>query len=138
MMAVSAFYLPASERGKREVSQINITPLVDVLLVLLVIFMVAAPAVTGRLDLRLSHATDRRLDTAPPPRVELHVQADGRYLLGGRTLSGVELPAALRALADANAQTVLQISVAQDADYQGFTSALSEAGQQGLANIALK
>ena len=136
-MAVSAFYLPASERGNREVSQMNITPLVDVMLVLLVIFMVSAPVMTGRLDLRLPHMTDRTT-AEPPPRAELRVQADGAYLLDGRTLGKAELPAALQALAEANAQTVLQISAADDADYQGFASALSEAGQQGLANIALK
>ena len=137
-MAVSAFHQSTSDRGSREVSQINITPLVDVMLVLLVIFMVAAPAVTGTMDLHLSQRSDEAMPTAPPPRAELRVQAGGNYTLDGRTLGKAELPAALQALAVSNAQTVLQISVADDADYQGFASALSEAETQGLANIALK
>ena len=136
-MAVSAFYLPASERGNREVSQINITPLVDVMLVLLVIFMVAAPAMTGRLDLGLSHPA-RTTPTNPPPRAELHVLSDGGYRLDGQLLGKAQLPAALQALAQDNARTVLQISVEGEADYQGFASALSEAEAQGLDNIALK
>ncbi len=136
-MAVSAFYLPASERGNREVSQINITPLVDVMLVLLVIFMVSAPVMTGRLDLGLSHPS-RTAPNDPPPRAELHVLSDGGYRLEGQLMSRSQLTVALQALAQDNARTVLQISVDGEADYQGFATALSEAEAQGLDNIALK
>ena len=85
-MAVSAF--PSDTRHhRRDVAEINITPLVDVLLVLLVIFMVTAPVASGRLDLRLPQASPPQ-PAEPPPRVELRVQADGVYLLEGRMLMG--------------------------------------------------
>ena len=107
-MAVSAF--PSDTRHhRRDVAEINITPLVDVLLVLLVIFMVTAPVASGRLDLRLPQASPTQPLT-PPPRVELRVQADGVYLLEGRMLMGEELPAALRTIARKAPTSVLQIS----------------------------
>lgn len=65
-MAVSAFYesIPDTSAG-RDIAAINITPLVDVLLVLLIIFMVAAPVVTHRIDLDLPRPTP---DATPPPQ----------------------------------------------------------------------
>src|SRR5688500_11978423 len=111
-MAVSAF--PSDTRhDQRDVAQINVTPLVDVLLVLLVIVMVTAPVASGRIDLRLPHASPPD-SVEPPPRVELRVQADGVYVLQGRMLVGDELPGALRAIARRAPTSVLQISVAEE------------------------
>ena len=135
-MAVSAF--PSDTRHhRRDVAEINITPLVDVLLVLLVIFMVTAPVASGRLDLRLPQASPPQ-PMQPPPRVELRVQADGVYLLDGRMLIGDELPAALRAIARKAPTSVLQISAAEEADYQAFARALAHAQRSGLDNIAMQ
>ncbi|MBF6023266.1 ExbD/TolR family protein [Lysobacter niastensis] len=134
-MAVSAF--PSDSRQRRDVAEINITPLVDVLLVLLVIFMVTAPAMTGRMDLRLPQAAppDQR---EPPPRVELRVQAHGGYLLDGRAIAADELPDALNTVARAEPSSILQISAADDADYQAFASALAQAQRSGLSNISMQ
>jgi biopolymer transport protein ExbD len=135
-MAVSAF--PSDTRHhRRDVAEINITPLVDVLLVLLVIFMVTAPVASGRLDLRLPQASPTQPLT-PPPRVELRVQADGVYLLDGRMLMGEELPAALRTIARKAPTSVLQISAAEEAEYQAFARALAHAQRSGLDNIAMQ
>ena len=135
-MAVSAF--PSDTRyHRRDVAEINITPLVDVLLVLLVIFMVTAPVASARLDVRLPQVSPPQ-PMEPPPRVELRVQADGVYLLEGRMLIGDELPGALREIARQAPTTVLQISAAQEADYQAFARALAHAQRSGLDNIAMQ
>ena len=135
-MAVSAF--PSDTRyHRRDVAEINITPLVDVLLVLLVIFMVTAPVASARLDVRLPQVSPPQ-PMEPPPRVELRVQADGVYLLEGRMLNGDELPGALREIARQAPTTVLQISAAQEADYQAFARALAHAQRSGLDNIAMQ
>ena len=135
-MAVSAF--PSDTRHhRRDVAEINITPLVDVLLVLLVIFMVTAPVASGRMDLRLPQAGPPD-SVKPPPRVELRVQRDGVYLLEGRMLMGDELPGALRAIARQEPTSVLQITAADDADYQAFARALAHAQRSGLGNIAMQ
>lgn len=134
-MAVSAFYLSDSRShgDHREVAQINITPLVDVMLVLLVIFMMAAPVLTHNLDLRLPQSS--RPDT-PPPRVELQVEGAGSFRLDGVALSRAELPQALRELAQRSPHAVVQIAANADADYQDFAWTLAEAQRSGIRDIA--
>jgi biopolymer transport protein ExbD len=102
--------------------------------VLLVIFMVTAPALTGSLDMRLPLPTRDR--TEPPPRIELRVGSDGAYHLDGAVLARAELAPALEAIARRNPETVLQVAADADADYQGFAWALSEAQQSGIRDIA--
>lgn len=139
-MAVSAFYLSDSRHSAQgehhAVAQINITPLVDVLLVLLVIFMVSAPALTGQLNLRLPQHVPPVVDSEPPPRVELRVGSDGGYRLDGTMLARAELAPALQELARRNPNAVLQVAADADADYQGFAWALAEAQRSGLRDIA--
>lgn len=136
-MAVSAYYESPSRRDARAVAEINITPLVDVMLVLLVIFMVAAPVMSGTLDLKLPLPTPP--DKAePPPRAQLSVQADGSYLLDGQAVAKSMLRDELANLAKAAPRTVLQIGANADADYQGFATAVSAAKESGLQNLALE
>lgn len=136
-MAVSAYFDSPSRSDARAVAEINITPLVDVMLVLLVIFMVAAPVMSGTLDMRLPQPTPPD-KTAPPPRVQLSVQADGSYLLDGQAVAKAMLSDELTNLAKAAPRTVLQISANADADYQGFATAVSAAKDSGLTNLALE
>ena len=68
-------------RGKRLVSDINVVPYIDVMLVLLVIFMVTAPFVpTSTIDLPAVDATPRQ----PEPYIEVQVAADGKLTLQTR------------------------------------------------------
>lgn len=135
-MAVSAFN--DSQRSHHaEVAQINITPLVDVMLVLLVIFMVAAPAMTGQIDMRLP-GKQRDQPLQPPPRVELRVDGAGRFVLDGAALSRHELPEALRELARLQPRVIVEIAAHADAEYQDFAWSLAEAQRSGVRDIAWK
>lgn len=131
-MAVSV--LAQSPRGDQSIAQINITPLVDVLLVLLVIFMVTAPALTDTLDLRLPQTS---IDVnASPPRLTLRVHSSGEFELAGQRLAASQLEPALRAVAQRAPATLLEIDAGADAEYQGFARALGAARASGLENIA--
>ncbi len=125
-----------SRRDHAEVAQINITPLVDVLLVLLVIFMVAAPAMTGRIDLRLPQSRDRSEPITPPQRVLLQVDGNGRFRLDGVALDRANLPQALGELAQHDPRTIVEISANGDAEYQDFAWTLAEAKRNGVREIA--
>lgn len=129
-MAASAY--STASRDER-IAQINITPLVDVMLVLLVIFMIAAPAVTGTLSVRLP-GVDGRAD-APPPRLQLGIDASGGYALAGRALGAEGLRAELAALARRSPEAVVEIAASRDADYQAVATALSLARASGVENI---
>ncbi|MDR0184452.1 ExbD/TolR family protein [Lysobacter arvi] len=136
-MAASVFRdSPSSRSGHTEVAQINITPLVDVMLVLLVIFMVATPVMTGRIDLRLPAPTTSALPVEPPQRVLLKVDGNGQFHLEGAALDRAALPQALRDLVDADPRIVVQITANADADYQEFAWTLAEAQRNGVHNIA--
>jgi len=125
-----------SRGGHTEVAQINITPLVDVMLVLLVIFMVATPVMTGKIDLRLPQAIDTAKPLPPPERVVLQVDGSGQFRLDGVALDRAALPQALRDLMQADPRTVVQITANPDADYQDFAWTLAEAQRNGVRDIA--
>lgn len=132
-MAVSV--LAQGPRGDRAIAQINITPLVDVMLVLLVIFMVTAPALTDTLDLRVPQPSPRPV-AVPPARITLQIHGSGEFELAGRMLAASQLEPALRAVAQRAPDTLLEIDAAADAEYQGFAKALGAARASGLENVA--
>lgn len=136
-MAVSAFH-DSRRSPHAEMAQMNITPLVDVMLVLLVIFMVVAPTLTGRIDLRIPQVSDPLKPTDPPPRISLQVDASGQYQLDGVALGRSELPAALQALARSQPRAVLEVAANADADYQDFAWMMAEAQRSGVRDIAWK
>lgn len=129
-MAVSTYSAPANDRS---IASINITPLVDVMLVLLVIFMISAPALTQTLSMRLpAEGPPARIER---PRLTLQVNSSGEFALEGRRLGRAALQAALADIASRAPEAVLEIDASKDADYQAFATALSAARGSGLANI---
>jgi biopolymer transport protein ExbD len=135
-MATSVF-AGDSREPHRAMAEMNITPLVDVMLVLLIIFMVAAPMVTRSIDLRLPQV-DRQAQAEKPPHVSLRVEGEGSFVLDGVPLSERGLAAALGEAARVAPGTVLEVKVNEDADYQAFTTALATARRSGLTNIAMQ
>ncbi|MFC5570826.1 ExbD/TolR family protein [Lysobacter yangpyeongensis] len=136
-MATSLFVSDTRGTTHRAMAEMNITPLVDVMLVLLIIFMVAAPMVTRSIDLGLPQVPTE-LVSAKPPHASLTVQADGSVALDGVVLGEPALAAALQELARRAPNTVLDVRVNADADYQAFTTAVAAARHSGLGNIALQ
>ncbi len=81
---------PTRNNGrKRLVSEINVTPLVDVMLVLLIIFMVTAPMMTQGLDVDLPETTSKSLRQKEDPQVII-LDKDGKI-----SLNGTEIPKAM-------------------------------------------
>ncbi len=124
----------AQREAALPVAAINITPLVDVLLVLLVIFMVTAPTLARSLDTRLPQNVER-----PEPhstRLHLRVDAAGGYWLEDAPVDRDALVETLRAAVarDPGLQLVLRSDA--DGDYQGFVGALSSAREAGVRGIA--
>lgn len=99
-MSISA--APAAGRGKRRrpMADINVTPLVDVMLVLLVIFMITAPALKDSIDVDLPKVGGGAAATRSVPPLAVVIDADGRVHANGRSLQlsevAVELPKLLK------------------------------------------
>lgn len=130
----STLYADGS-RGQAALAEINITPLVDVMLVLLVIFMVTAPIASQTLLTRLPQPNTEAAPPAESP-VQLLATADGSYLLDGVAHDRSTLASALADRFAGHPERVLQIAASGDAEYQAFAGALSAAREAGVTHIA--
>jgi biopolymer transport protein ExbD len=124
----------ANRNAALPVAAINITPLVDVLLVLLVIFMVTAPVLARSIDVQLPQSV--RDAKKPAPRLHLRVDMAGGYWLENAAIDRDALAAALQAAVARDPDTQLVLRSDDDGDYQGFVGALSVAREAGVRGIA--
>ena len=115
-------------------SEINVTPLVDVMLVLLVIFMLTAPLLTSAVRLELPSADAPPAATAPAP-LTLALDAKGELFLNDRPLSPEQLRARLQDIARLNPETELQLRADQALAYGKVVEVMALAQKAGLSRI---
>jgi biopolymer transport protein ExbD len=125
----------ATRDASDTMSEMNITPLVDVMLVLLVIFMVTAPL----MDLRIGMGLSQPNNQAQPPRVEreLTVEPGDLFRLDGVAMTPAALESALVDWRRAEPEGLLKLAVSPDADYQSAATAMATARRAGVENIGL-
>ena len=97
------------DNGEEAMSEINMTPLVDVMLVLLIIFMLAVPVMTHTITVDLPQAGHKTSDTEPQI-IHLSVTEDGQILLENETVSNEELQSRLQAAAQQQPQPAVHLS----------------------------
>jgi biopolymer transport protein TolR len=116
-------------------ADINVTPLVDVMLVLLIIFMVTAPMLATGIKVNLPNAkTAQPLENKQP--VVVAVAKDGTLSVGKDPVSRDELAAAVKAkLGDSNG--VVQLRGDRDAAYGDVVSVMDELAANGISRIAI-
>ncbi len=122
-------------QGHRPMADINVTPMVDVMLVLLVIFIMAAPLLTHsvKVDLPNEKAQSAQQDSAP---VVLSIDAQGQYFIDNYAVKDADLPGAFTALAAKNAQTQVHIRADQAVPYAKVAHALTAAQTAGLSKVS--
>jgi biopolymer transport protein TolR len=117
-------------------SEINVTPLVDVMLVLLVIFMLTAPMMTQSLRMDLPPLSE--VPAAPPTAaqaIELTMTADGQWLLQERPTNADELRRYLQNSAKTSPQTELHLRVDQAVPHGQVMQVLDLARQAGIERV---
>jgi biopolymer transport protein ExbD len=119
----------------RDIAEMNITPLVDVMLVLLIIFMVAAPLLSRPLTLDLPSLTPKPLP--PPEVVTLRIDAEGSLYWNGSPMTPAAVDAIMRLEGKRAITPLLAIEVSEAADYSHVAAALGRARQAGLEKIGL-
>ncbi len=134
-MSVSAFTQSRFEH--RDMTGINITPLVDVLLVLLIIFMVQSIPKAQAIDLNLSQAGPVER-TTPPPRTLLSLGMDGQIRMEGASIAPEDLRGELGALKARAPGTTLALEASAGADYGVFARVLADTRNAGFADVALR
>jgi biopolymer transport protein ExbD len=115
-------------------NEINMTPLVDVMLVLLIIFIITIPVMKHAVNVDLPRATNVPQDTKPQT-VRLSVDAKGVYYWNDAQIADEQLPALLKEQAAKNPQPDVHIRGDKDVRYERVAQAMAAAQQAGLKKI---
>jgi biopolymer transport protein ExbD len=115
-------------------NEINMTPLVDVMLVLLIIFIITVPVMKHSVQVELPRASSRP-EEAKPETVRLSVDAQGAYYWNETRIDDRELPRMLKEAAAKEPQPEMHIRGDKDVRYERVAQLLSAAQQAGLRKI---
>lgn len=118
----------------RPIHEINVVPLVDVMLVLLVVFIVTAPLLTHAVKLELPRASSHP-NVTRANHVEIAVQRDGRIHWDGEPLARGEFERRAAALAGQAPETEIHLRGDAAVPYGVMARALSVLARQGLTRI---
>ncbi len=125
-----------ADSRQNAISAMNITPLVDVMLVVLVIFMVTAPVFSQAIPLPLGRGDGGK----PVPPIELRIDAANDLFIAGQPVPLSALLSILSAEAErgGDALPAIRIDANSEADYQMVAKVLATAQNAGLNSISFK
>ncbi len=115
-------------------SEINMVPFIDVMLVLLIVFIITVPVMKHSVNVELPTAANEK-ELIKPETLNLSVKADGTYFLGEEMIPDDALPARLMAEAAKKPQPDLHIRGDKDVRYERVAQAMAAAQQAGLKKI---
>ncbi len=120
--------------GPQPMSDINMTPLIDVMLVLLVIFMITAPLMSSSLHLDLPRAEGAQPSDAPKS-IELAVDAHGRLFIAGEAIDEAGLQARVAEAARSNPATEVQLRADRGVPYGRVAELIGLVQAGGLSRV---
>jgi biopolymer transport protein ExbD len=124
------------ENRYRPLAEINVTPMVDVMLVLLIIFMVTAPLLTVGVPLELPKTSAAEL-LHPKEPVVLSIDRDGGTFIGEERVGPGDLKARLTRLAAADPDRILYVRGDRTISYARLMEALGLASTAGFTKVSL-
>jgi biopolymer transport protein TolR len=126
-------------QGGGAMSDINVTPLVDVMLVLLIIFMVTAPMMqeSAGVKVELPRSEAPPLDPADEEQLVLAIDADRHVWIGENDIPVAELDAKLAAIAKANPELDVFLRADGDVPYKEVAALLGIAKKAGMPRVGL-
>ncbi|APA87684.1 biopolymer transporter ExbD [Paraburkholderia sprentiae WSM5005] len=130
-MAMSPF---SDDDDQGLMNEINMTPLVDVMLVLLIIFLVTIPALQHAVRVDLPHASSQP-EAVKPAHVDVAVQADGTLLWDGQPVTDDGLRARIAQAALATPQPELHLRADRKVPYEQVAIVMSAAQRGGLTKM---
>jgi biopolymer transport protein ExbD/biopolymer transport protein TolR len=120
----------------RPLADINVTPLVDVMLVLLIVFMVTAPMLAQGLKVDLPQAKAAQQFNPKEPIV-VSVTAEGKVALGHDEMEPSAVVEAILAKAEGDKTRLIQIRADKGASYGAIVTVIDELASNGLVHLAL-
>ena len=132
--------LGAGRRGRRTpMAEINVTPMVDVMLVLLIIFMVTAPLLTAGVQVDLPESKAAALEQDQEP-VSISIDGSGAIFVDDAPVAAAALPARLRQIASSSRQEGgprVYLRADRGLDYGRVMQLMGEINRAGLRRVAL-
>jgi biopolymer transport protein ExbD len=115
-------------------AEINMIPLIDVMLVLLVIFIITAPLLTHAVKLDLPRASSHP-NLTQPDHITVSVDSAGGFFWNGESVSRSELDTRLAGAAKQSPQPELHLRADRATRYENVAEVMSDAARMGLARI---
>jgi len=115
-------------------NEINMTPMVDIMLVLLIIFIITVPVMKHSVNIDLPRASNEA-QNIKPETVRLSVDAEGSYFINETKITDEELSTQLKTAATQNPQPELHIRGDKSVRYERVAQAMAAAQQAGLRKI---
>ncbi len=120
--------------GGAPMAEINMVPLIDVMLVLLVIFIITAPLLTQAVKLELPQATSHPNDLKPE-KIEFAIDATGQLFWNGEPVTRADAAARFAAEGKKRAQLELHLRADQSVAYRFVAQTMADASKAGLTRI---
>jgi TolR protein len=130
---------PSGDPGEQRyipLAEINVTPMVDVMLVLLVIFMVAAPLLTVGVPINLPKTSAAEI-TEPQKPIVVSMNASGEYFIGDDKIAPGDLKTQLAALAQADPARIVYVRGDRTIEYGKLMDLLGLVNAAGFAKVSL-
>ena len=122
------------QRGNAPLAEINMVPLIDVMLVLLVIFIVTAPLLTHAVKLDLPRV-DSHPQQAAPDKIDFAIDAAGRRYWNGEPVSRSQAAERFASAGQRRPQPEVHLRADESAAYRGIAETLADASRAGLAKV---
>lgn len=124
-------------RKRSSINTINMTPMVDVMMVLLIIFMITAPLLTTGINLDLPKVGGKAL-AGSDKALDITVNKSGRIFLGKDEVSLPNLVVRLKAMLSTNPQLQIIISGDEASSYGAIMAVMAELKNSGFSKVGLK
>jgi biopolymer transport protein ExbD len=126
-----------SQRGHSTMHELNITPLLDLVFVLLVIFIITTPQMMNNLEMTLPSPKPPPPTQEKPKINKINVAADGQITLNDRHVSVPELKTGLQQLKVTDPDLKVVVKGADNADYQNMIAVLDVLQQLDISKVGL-
>ena len=126
----------SSRNPRSSMSEINVTPLVDVMLVLLIIFMVTAPMMQQGIDINLPETAASGMETSEEPFV-LSIKEGNKIFIAAEEVSMNGLRGQLKAIFKTRQNKQIYLKTDKKVNYELVAQALAEIRAAGIYNIGL-